>query len=662
MDFPISKYLDELGPLVQENQALKIIAPTGTGKSVAIPRYLAKLDYKILISVPTIDAARSLYNYQLQLGEFSVGYAADREINYTSSTQIIYATSGHVYRLLLKKQYPCTVLFVDEVHTESTDITLILSLYMNHFENNVNVPRLLMVSATPAILPIQATVWEPNFSSPYKVHINYEDNDIPRQSLMSAAADKVKSIVSSTSTGNILVFAPGKREIKQIVDLLRESGEKYEVFSLHREVDRNEREKMFKPSAARKIIVATNVAETSITIPGIVHIVDTLLEKVSEISPAQAQRLTTTLISKDSADQRKGRVGRTTDGVCHRLISLESYQKLPQHRVAEIYRVPLTRIIIELLSAGYDPEEVLYGYRLTAQIAVDRERLKTLGLVLGDKVTEAGHFVPKLNLSVMNATLVYRWSQGLLNLKDIGVLIGCLLEADGMGGRKWSGEDDLETVVSVWVESRKIAPSSRYSWCQSNGVNHGSLRELEKKVKQVSSVVSREVGRNIDLESRFISITSEELDLARKDIRTAYSRVVYWVTGLQYRDKVGPTETDFMVDSRAVNNYIQDPPQALLICQLVEIGGKYRIPFSLRLKYDNSGAAIKSPYTTGGKTQQASASGLAALSRLGAVMTKTQKFKELLPNVYSDFTLQNSEALSSVQLLEQLYYKNAERL
>jgi HrpA-like RNA helicase len=646
-DFPISRHLPELRELVSSNQALQIIAPTGTGKSIAIPRYLAQMGYRVLVATPTIASALSLWSYQKELAGISVGYAADREIRYDDQSQIIYATSGHVYRLLLRKQYPCTLLFVDEVHTGLADITLIISLYLHHYENKIDVPKILLVSATPVPLQISPRVWAPDFGSPYRVTVEYEDVDIPSQSLMVAAANKVHSIVDP---GDVLVFAPGKREIQQIISALNTRKNDYEIYSLHREVDREYRDKIFRKSDRRKVIVATNVAETSLTIPGIVYVVDTLLEKISETSPAQAERLVTTKVSKDSADQRKGRTGRTSDGFCFRLISKESYDKLPQHRLAEIYRIPLNQIIIELLSSGYDPEEVLNGLHLSAQISTALSKLSSLGLIIGSHVNDSGHFAARINLSVNNAALVYKWitqphvSNSPTLSPAAGVLVGCLLESGILEGPEWAGVDDLATTAAVWRESRKIPRSNILRWTQEHNVDHRALKELEKKVERVAAFSRLAVPE---------SLTEEELDQARNDIRKVYKRVVYLVSGLQYRDRINGSEVNFTVDSRAVNNYREDPPQALLVCQLVDIGGRYRIPFSIRIKYNELGEEVKSPYLLGNVSTEVSSSGLVRLANLNKILSKSKNFVQVPPNVYGPFG-SNHGATPSADLLRYL--------
>src|SRR5690606_17779381 len=104
------------------------------------------------------------------------------------------------------------------VHTGSADITLIISLYLYHYENQVRVPKLLLVSATPTPLQISPPIWAPDFRSPYTVTVQYEPVDIRMQSLMLATANKVESITDKGGVGDILVFAPGKAEIQQVID------------------------------------------------------------------------------------------------------------------------------------------------------------------------------------------------------------------------------------------------------------------------------------------------------------------------------------------------------------------------------------------------------------------------------------------------------------
>jgi 16S rRNA G966 N2-methylase RsmD len=438
----IASHLPAIITLIGSHPVISIVAPTGSGKSVGVPAAVAAAGSRCFVTVPTRTSAISLAEYQKSLQLASdpsldansiIGYAAEGQIHYTPRTQIAYVTGGHARKKILSYFKAgraraldfCDVLMVDEVHSGSLDTTIIISLWMVAYHAGVQVPRLVIASATPVPMIIEPTPFE------YKVVLNHnridytylnreiELDDVARETATLAAQIHRTAAVAA---GHILIFAPGSFEVETIAhtlaDLLKDplpdrtavivpafgALQQDKINLIYKEPDINE----------RKIVIATNIAEMSITIPDVAHVIDTMVEKRAETSTNGGLRLALHYISKDSAVQRAGRAGRTGDiiGVCHRMCTRSQYEKLEDHRPAEIDRVPIYDVIMELLDVGLHPTEVLRGInpqRITMAIQM-LTKLKMVQTLEGDlQVTPSGHFAPNFQLSVQNAAFLWQW-------------------------------------------------------------------------------------------------------------------------------------------------------------------------------------------------------------------------------------------------------------
>src|SRR5690606_15347261 len=168
------------------------------------------------------------------------------------------------------------------------------------------------------------------------------------------AVEAVERILHESNAGDALVFLPSERDIREVRDLLdgRRLGH-CELVPLFGRLSNAEQQRVFAPTQTRKIIVATNIAETSLTIPGIRFVVDTGLARISRYAPqARTRRLPIEPISQSSADQRKGRSGRVADGVCIRLYSEKDYLERPRFTQPEIQRANLADVILRLKAFG----------------------------------------------------------------------------------------------------------------------------------------------------------------------------------------------------------------------------------------------------------------------------------------------------------------------
>lgn len=564
----IASHLLAIKEKILHNPVTMVIAPTGTGKSIGIPAILAADGWRCFVSVPTVVAAISLSRDQedLQNDAWSknkvplpaeggrqtfVGYIAEGTDRNAKTALIVYATSGHMRRRLLKLSENgemadidfCDVLVVDEAHTGTIDNTVIISLWMLAASQGRRIPFLVLTTATPIPLRIDGDVMrhEVEVHRTHPINVNFHDKSFPlsqTKQLYEELAAKVaeKHASSAIDTGHMLVFVPGEMEAQKVAqaiakrlqnineDTLR-SAEILTAFSGMKDEDRL---RLKRPLAKkRKIIVTTNLLETSITIDNLGFVFDSLLEKLQERSDSGGVRLNLRYISKDSAKQRAGRTGRTREGHVFYMCTQNFFNELTQSRPSEVERIPLENVALEILDRGLGIEDVLGVSDKYAAEA--RDLLEGLGLVErhrhGFLVTEMGHFIPTVPLSVRNGLFLWKW----LTSVDPplhpypGIVIAALLDCYGppyyfmpppddsnyeaqrqkhLAGLE-EGADDLILALHLFIpfntlllklhKNRKSLHSSIKIWSQKRNLNNRKLKELADTIIQIIDTLPAKV-------------------------------------------------------------------------------------------------------------------------------------------------------------------------
>lgn len=631
----IAPHLHRIIDLISSHPTVSVVASTGSGKSVGVPAAIAAAQARCFVTVPTRTAAVSLAEYQRVLQRSAnpgvnvnklVGYAAEGNINYGSETMIAYVTGGHARRKMLSyfsggKVSPidfCDVLMVDEVHSGSIDTTIIISLWMYAAASQVRVPRLVIVSATPVPMvieptPIVYTVDLAAFPIEYRYLTKKMEIDDAKSAVYTEAAKIATNIHKTTpiNTGHILIFAPGSSEVESIVASLKEQlkeptqdGKLADIIPAFGALKPDDIAMIYKQTTVneRKIVIATNIAEMSITISDVGHVVDTMVEKRAETSQSGGFRLTTHYISKDSAKQRAGRTGRTRPGVCYRLCTEEQFARLEEHRPPEIERVPIYEIVMELLDVGLHPESIIKGVD-TNRISQAIQLLTRLGMVIntqtGLAITDLGHFAPKFHLSVRNAAFLWHWIQGGYPIFP-GIVAACLIDSYGPSyfwiprkkpdmsveeynlmvreyKNKYFGKyisyNDLETCLNMWNElvtvGGGIYPSQRtlLNWSRDNSINNKKIRELLKIVEQCINASNR-IGYSVEIGP---FTTNGVMTAARPILLSVYSDL----TMIHRRDITyfNPiTREDYRLDNRdAVNQFSTNLPKGVIALVTAEI-------------------------------------------------------------------------------------------
>jgi ATP-dependent helicase HrpB len=363
---PIWKIEDEIVSALSRGTRLVLVAPTGSGKTTQVPQMLFDAglagDKRIVVLQPRRVAARTVamrvaFERGVKLGD-EVGYQVRFDDQTSLGTRICFVTEGILLRWLqddLTLKDVGVILF-DEFHERNllSDVALALAKQLQRAARPDL--KLAVMSATLEARPVAAYLDDcPVLVSEgqmFPVETIYLDHPDERPAT-EQAADAVEKIIRDGERGDILVFMPGMGEISATINALgaMRSGERLALIPLHGELPPEDQDRAFAPNPLRKIIVSTNVAETSVTIDGVRHVVDSGQARVARYD---AERGIGTLfiepISRASADQRKGRAGRTAPGTCHRLWTESGHLNRPERNTPEIQRADLAEVVLLLHS------------------------------------------------------------------------------------------------------------------------------------------------------------------------------------------------------------------------------------------------------------------------------------------------------------------------
>ncbi|MDQ7001708.1 MAG: ATP-dependent RNA helicase HrpA, partial [Ghiorsea sp.] len=368
-DLPISQKRAHIANTIKANQVTIIAGETGSGKTTQIPKICLEIGRGIAGSIghtqPRRIAARSVASRIAEELQSPLGKDVGYKIRFSDHTQpntyiklmtdgILLAEIQHDPKLL---KYDTII--IDEAHERSLNIDFLLGYLKNILPKRPDL-KVIITSATInterfSTFFNHATVIEISGRS-YPVDIEYlppadEDHD---QSMETAILRAVDEAAEYEPLGDILVFLPGEREIRDIAHALNQHAMRNtEVLPLFSRLSPAEQDKIFKTHKGRRIVLATNVAETSLTVPGIRFVIDSGLARISRYSSkSKVQQLPIEPISHASANQRAGRCGRVAAGICFRLYSEENFNNRPEHTDPEILRTNLANVILQMISLG----------------------------------------------------------------------------------------------------------------------------------------------------------------------------------------------------------------------------------------------------------------------------------------------------------------------
>ena len=367
-ELPVSQRKDEIMRAIRDHQVVIIAGETGSGKTTQIPKICLELgrgvDGQIGHTQPRRLAARTVAERIAEelgspLGE-TVGYKVRFTDVSADSTLVKLMTDGILLNELARdrqlRRYD--TLIIDEAHERSLNIDFILGYLRQLLPRRPDL-KVIITSAT-----IDPERFSAAFSGApivevsgrtYPVEVRYRPIQGEDADLGQAIGDAVDEL-SAEGPGDILVFLSGEREIRDTADLLA-GRERLEVLPLYSRLSAAEQHRVFErrpaSSFTRRVVLATNVAETSLTVPGIKYVIDPGTARISRYSyRTKVQRLPIEPVSQASANQRKGRCGRTSDGICIRLYSQEDFESRPEFTDPEILRTNLASVILQMAAIG----------------------------------------------------------------------------------------------------------------------------------------------------------------------------------------------------------------------------------------------------------------------------------------------------------------------
>ncbi|MDW3192142.1 MAG: ATP-dependent helicase HrpB [Cytophagales bacterium] len=366
IDLPIVDVLDEASNQLSENNTVILHAPPGAGKSTLLPLALLDLPFlkekKILMLEPRRLAAKSIAQRMSTLLEEplgkTVGYRIRFETRVSDTTRIEVLTEGILTRMLQNDQELENVglIIFDEFHERSIHADAALALCRE--AQSVLRPelRLLIMSATLNVPQLSSLLNAPVVASDgrqYPVEIIYTGE--PDRTLIPEMASQTIIKAAKENDGDILAFFPGQGEIRKSEELLRRNLKGFHIHPLYGQLPFKQQQAAIWPNreGKRKVVLATSIAETSLTIEGIKVVVDAGYGRASRFDPRSGlSALHTHLISKDVADQRAGRAGRLEAGKCYRMWSLGTHERLDEHRTPEIMEADLASLVLDLALWG----------------------------------------------------------------------------------------------------------------------------------------------------------------------------------------------------------------------------------------------------------------------------------------------------------------------
>lgn len=428
---PVRDYEDQIIKTIRENQVTIIVAETGAGKSTQVPQMLLKEGLNIIVTEPRRLAARSLARrvadeMKVRLGGL-VGYRTAFENESSSETRCLFCTDGLEMIRELHRNYRPNALVIDEVHEWNLNIETLVAWTKKNLANFPDT-KIVIMSATLESGRLSAYF---NDAPVIEVPGRIFPVEVRERSKVSRLEDEVENLVRARK--NVLVFQPGKKEIYETISALEGVGAK--VLPLHGELDPEEQDLVFRNYKMPKVIVATNVAQTSITVDDIDAVVDSGEERrVETVDGVEGLYLRRT--SKADDEQRKGRAGRCRPGI---YINCYPYtdEQLDFPR-AEIQRVRLDRLVLRLAYIGFDATDLEFFHQPDHNALVDaKKRLYGLGAMDKEgQVTEVGEEMLKYPVAVELARMIVQASK--LGVVDDVVTIAACLEVNGIAHREGS--------------------------------------------------------------------------------------------------------------------------------------------------------------------------------------------------------------------------------
>ncbi|GAB1392271.1 ATP-dependent RNA helicase HrpA [Rhodocyclaceae bacterium] len=509
---PVNARHAEIAQAIEKHQVVVICGETGSGKTTQLPKICLELGrgLKGLIghTQPRRIAARATATRIAQELKSELGRYVGYKIRFTDKTSaesyIKLMTDGILLAETqtdpLLRQYD--TILIDEAHERSLNIDFLLGYLKSVLARRRDL-KLIVTSAT-----LDAERFSKHFNDApvievsgrlYPIETRYRPYDERKDADLNDAIVDAVDEAHRTGPGDVLVFLPGEREIREAAEALRKHHPPgLEILPLFARQTAQEQSRVFSPHQGRRVVLATNVAETSLTVPGIRYVIDTGLARVKRYSHRnKVEQLQVEDISRAAANQRAGRCGRVSSGVCFRLYSEEDFNKRAPYTDPEILRSSLAGVILRMKSLHLGdvedfpfleaplPRMIADGYTLLAELGAIDETSKEL--------TPVGRELAKLPLDPKIGRMILA-ARELGCLKEILVIAAALGTQDprerpqeraaaaDQAHAQWKDEkSEFLTYLKLWAAADAVwkheTSSKQRQWCKTNFINWLRLRE-----------------------------------------------------------------------------------------------------------------------------------------------------------------------------------------
>lgn len=536
-ELPIQVHAREITNAVRDNDQVILIGATGSGKTTRGPLLALNAlgtNAKLFVTEPRRVAASEVAEF-VALGLHSrVGDAVGvryRGVNKVSeNTRVVFTVEQSLLNMLQADPAikDIDAVMVDEVHERSVNIDVLLGFLKRaqklRREQHLKPLKIIATSATmeeekiKRYFPEAKTINVPGrlhgIEDIYEKQPLYDERHPTTDAVIKKAAETAAKIIEDEGEGDILIFMPGKEEIARTVQALSAAGVADAVIlPLHAELNAEEQKKVFRKANMRKIVVSTNIAETTVTIPGVRFVIDSGLIRQIMLDPsAGIESLTLTAHAQSGLSQRRGRAGREFPGKVWHLYTKEDSKKRSQYQMPEIMRSNLTRVVLTMKKVGIDD---IHGFEFidkpdTRSIDQALLTLTILGSVdERGKLTKIGELMADLGLEPHLGRMVVEAAQKYGCVEDVAT-IAAFAEGGSVfrrsrgnarlvdeATRKFHvGESDYLTMLNIW--NQYLAHREDKSWAESNFLNQKTLNEIGHRRREILDTLKE---KNIPVKS-----------------------------------------------------------------------------------------------------------------------------------------------------------------
>jgi len=523
-ELPVSQRRDDIAAAIRDHQVVIVAGETGSGKTTQLPKICLELGRGVAGFIghtqPRRLAARSVATRIAEelgtpLGE-AVGYKVRFSDHTKTSSYIKLMTDGILLAELQGDRFldQYDTLIIDEAHERSLNIDFLLG-YLKQLLPKRKDLKVIITSAT-----IDTQRFSQHFNNApvievsgrnYPVEIRYQhidEEEVEPTDAILAAVDELVQF-DGQKQGDILVFLSGERDIRELAEALRKHHpHNTEVLPLYSRLSASEQNRVFKSSGKRRIILATNVAETSITVPGIRYVIDPGTARISRYSyRSKIQRLPIEKIAQSSANQRAGRCGRLSDGICIRLYSEEDFLNRALFTQPEIQRTNLAAVILQMRQLGLgdpgdfpfiDPPDQRFindGFRLLLELnAIDEKR----------QLTDIGRHLAKLPIDPRFGRMILAAEENNC-LTEVLIIVSALSvqdprdrpvekqqQADEKHKRLRDEQSDLISLLNLWHEyndrKKHLTQNKLRQYCKQEFLAYMRMREWLETFQQLRTL------------------------------------------------------------------------------------------------------------------------------------------------------------------------------